>query len=72
MHPAYIEVLKDSFLANFLFTADKDFALPIVLYFGVYDNNFAAAIAIFGSTLGLSATYLTFLIMALNHSFAKH
>ncbi len=64
INPVYIEVLKDSFLSNFIATVDAELAYPMVLMFGKHDVITTSIFAFIGSTGGLTATYGLFYALA--------
>ena|GEM_PF-3519663 len=60
IHPAYLEVFRDSFLANFIFTFSQDFAFHFIQFFERYNFDFAAIVAAVGSSIGFIFTFIIF------------
>jgi len=65
IHPAYIEVLRDSFLANFIATFSEDFAFFFIQYFPKYDHFASALWAILGSSAGFILSFIIFVALSL-------
>ena len=64
MFEQYLEIFRDSFFANFLFTFSKDLAFPISFYFEGFNVILSSLIAVTGSSLGLIITFSMFYIIA--------